>query len=191
VRPALVLVGPPGAGKTTVGRAVASELGVNFRDTDADIAAVAGKSIPEVFVDEGEEHFRALERAAVAEALTSSEGVLALGGGAVLAPETRDALAGHTVVFLSVGLGEAARRVGLARDRPVLALNPRGQLRILLEQRRPHYEAVATATVDTDGRDVAYVVAEVLGLLARETATPGGSAPEVARDTATPGGSAP
>jgi len=177
VRPALVLVGPPGAGKTTVGRAVAGELGVAFRDTDADIAAVAGKSIPEVFVDDGEEHFRALERAAVAEALASSQGVLALGGGAVLAAQTREALAGHRVVFLSVGLGEAARRVGLARDRPVLALNPRGQLRTLLEQRRPHYEAVATATVDTDGRSVDEVAAEVLDLLARDPATPHGSAP--------------
>lgn len=163
--PALVLVGPPGAGKTTAGRLVAEHLGLPFRDTDADVEARAGKSVAEVFFDDGEAAFRALEQKAVAAALVEHDGVLALGGGAVLDPGTRTLLAGGFVVFLSVHLADAAKRVGLARDRPVLALNPRAQLAVLLEQRRPHYDEVATTTVDTDGRTVEQVVQDVLALL--------------------------
>jgi shikimate kinase len=163
--PVCVLVGPPGAGKSTVGEALAAALGVGFRDTDADIAAMAGKPIPEIFIDEGEEHFRALERAAVAQALASFDGVLALGGGAILAEENRAALAGHTVVYLSVELPDAIRRVGLGVGRPLLAMNPRATLKYLLDQRRPLYEQVATITVATDGRTPDQVVEEILGAL--------------------------
>jgi shikimate kinase len=165
VKPAVVVVGPPGAGKTTVGELVAAGLGVPFRDVDADIAATAGKPIPDIFVDDGEEHFRALERAAVAAALASFDGVLALGGGAVLAEATRTLLAGYTVVYLSVGLSDALARVGLGQGRPLLTLNPRATLRYLLDQRRPLYEQVATITVDTDGRTPEEVSAAVLAAL--------------------------
>ena len=151
-RPLLVLVGPPGAGKTTVGRLLARRLDRPFRDTDADVEQTAGKPIAEIFYDDGEPRFRDLERAAVAAALAGHPGVLSLGGGAVLAPETRALLRGHDVVLLEVGLSAAATRVGLSRDRPVLALNPRAQLRTLLEQRMPLYREVATRTVATDGR---------------------------------------
>lgn len=164
-RPICVLVGPPGAGKTTVGEALAAALGVPFRDTDADIAATAGKSIPDIFVEDGEEHFRALERAAVAAALTSCDGVLALGGGAILAEETRAALAGHTVIYLSVELPDAVKRVGLGTGRPLLAVNPRATLKHLLDQRRPLYEQVATHTVVTDGRTPEEIVEEIVALL--------------------------
>lgn len=166
-RPVLVLVGPPGAGKTTVGTEVARQLGVGFRDTDRDVEAVAGKPISDIFVDDGEPRFRELERRAVTEALRDHEGVLALGGGAVLDSVTRDGLTGQRVVYLSVGLADAARRVGLARDRPVLALNPRQQLHQLLQARRPVYEAVATCTVVTDQRDVVDIVAEVVAEVTR------------------------
>ncbi len=163
--PRAVLVGPPGAGKTTVGTLLAASLGVPFRDVDADIETTAGKPIPEIFIDEGEDHFRALERTAVAAALTSFDGVLALGGGAILAAETRDLLTGHTVVYLSVELSDAVSRVGLGAGRPLLALNPRATLRFLLDQRRPLYEQVATVTVVTDGRTPEDIVAELAGKL--------------------------
>lgn len=159
--PVAVLVGPPGAGKTTVGRLLAGELGVEFQDTDAMIETAAGKAIPDIFVDDGEERFRALESDAVAEALTGCSGVLALGGGAVLDPATRTALAGHPVVYLSVGLAGAVKRVGLDSGRPLLAVNPRATLKYLLDQRRPLYEQVATVTVATDDREPAEIVADI------------------------------
>jgi shikimate kinase len=165
--PAAVLVGPPGAGKTTVGELVAGALGLPFRDVDADIEEVAGKPIPEIFIDDGEERFRALERDAVAAALAGFDGVLALGGGAVLAPENRAALRGHRVVFLSVELADAINRVGLGAGRPLLAINPRATMRYLLEQRRPLYEEVASVTVKTDGRTPEDVAAEVVAALSR------------------------
>jgi shikimate kinase len=161
-RPALVLVGPPGAGKTTVGRLAAARLGVAFRDTDADVEASAGKSVPEIFFDDGEPAFRELERAAVERALTEHDGVLSLGGGAVLNPATRALLKGHRVVFLSVGLADATQRVGLSAPRPVLGLNPRAQLRELLELRLPLYREVAGVEVATDGLTPEQVLDSVL-----------------------------
>jgi shikimate kinase len=163
--PVCVLVGAPGSGKTTIGRTLARRLGVDFRDTDADIEATARKSIPDIFIDDGEEHFRALERAAVTAALASFDGVLALGGGAILAKETRTALAGHRVVHLAVNLSEAVKRVGLGHGRPLLAVNPRATLRYLLDQRLPLYNSVATLTVSTEGRSPDDIAAEILGLL--------------------------
>lgn len=164
-----MLVGPPGAGKSTVGELVASALGRPFRDTDGDVEAAAGKAIPEIFIDDGEDAFRARERAAVAAALASFDGVLALGGGAILAEPTRAALRGHTVVYLSVELGEAVNRVGLGAGRPLLAVNPRATLRHLLDQRRPLYQEVATVTVVTDGRTPAQVAQAVLAALTPAT----------------------
>jgi shikimate kinase len=165
LQPVCVLVGAPGSGKTSTGRALAQALGVPFRDTDADIEAAAGRPIPEIFIDDGEAHFRTLERQAVAAALASFGGVLALGGGAILAAETRAALAGHTVVYLSVELAAAVSRIDLGAGRPLLAVNPRATLKYLLDQRRPLYEQVATLTVVTDGRTVADVAAEIQTLL--------------------------
>jgi len=165
-RPVAVLVGPPGAGKTTIGRLLADRLGVPFRDVDHDIETLAGKPISEIFVDDGEEAFRALELAAVQAGLTEHAGVLALGGGAILSPVTRALLGAHRVVFLAVGLSDAVSRVGLGTDRPVLALNPRATLRHLLEQRRPFYEEVAVVTVATDGRAPDEITDEVAERLA-------------------------
>ena len=165
--PVCVLVGPPGAGKTTTGEALAGLLGVAFTYTDAVIERTAGKSIPDIFVDDGEAAFRALERTAVAETLESFDGVLALGGGSILDERTRAALAGHTVVFLSVELADAVKRVGLGAGRPLLTINPRATLRHLMEQRRPLYAEVATHTVATDGRTPAEIAAELAATLKR------------------------
>jgi shikimate kinase len=154
-----------GAGKSTVGALLAERLGVAFRDTDADIEAAAGRSVSDIFVESGEQHFRTLERDAVARALGSHDGVLALGGGAVLDEQTRALLAGHRVVFLRVGLSAAADRVGLGVSRPLLLGNVRGTIKRLLDERTPVYEAVATSVVDTDDRTPDEVVAEIASLL--------------------------
>ena len=150
--PRVVLVGPMGAGKTTVGSLLAERWGVPFRDTDADVEEAEGRPIAEIFVDSGEEHFRTLERAAVARAVAEHRGVLAVGGGAVMADETRKVLDGQPVVFLRVGLTDAATRVGLGASRPLLLGNVRGTMKALLDERTPVYESVAVAVVDTDGR---------------------------------------
>jgi shikimate kinase len=163
--PVAVVVGPPGAGKTTVGLAVAELLGVAFTDTDAIIEATAGKPIPEIFFDDGEAHFRDLERAAIAESLDSFAGVLALGGGAILNESTRAALDAHTVVFLSVELSDAVKRVGLGAGRPQLSVNPRATLKFLMEERRPLYASVATHTIKTDGRSPQEIAEEIAALL--------------------------
>lgn len=158
----IVVIGPPGSGKTTVGRLLAERLGVPFRDTDHDVEATAGKPISEIFVDDGEERFRALERAAVREALAVHDGVIALGGGAILDPDTQADLAGHRVVYLEVSLSDAVKRVGLASARPLLVLNPRSRFRKLMEERRPIYERLAVLKVATDERDPADIVDEIV-----------------------------
>ncbi|GGY10974.1 shikimate kinase [Streptomyces djakartensis] len=150
--PLVVLVGPMGVGKSTVGGLLAERLDVAYRDTDDDIVAAQGRTIAEIFVDEGEPAFRAIEKAAVHKALTEHDGVLALGGGAVLDADTRALLAGQRVVYLSMDVEEAVKRTGLNAARPLLAVNPRKQWRELMEARRHLYEEVATAVVATDGR---------------------------------------
>jgi shikimate kinase len=170
-RPRVVLVGPMGAGKSTVADLLGQRWGLGVRDTDRDVEETAGKSVSEIFVDDGEEHFRALERAAVAAALDGHRGVLALGGGAVLDASTREALRDHFVVFLEVGLADTIKRVGLGAGRPLLFGNMRARIKALLDERLPIYREVATVHVETDGRtpeDVAAEVAEAVEKLEAE-----------------------
>ena len=174
--PRVVLVGPMGAGKTTVAALLAERWGSTVRDTDHDVAASAGKTISEIFVDDGEQHFRRLERAAVVEALAGHTGVLALGGGAVLDPDTRTDLRGHQVVFLRVGLTDAAQRVGLGVGRPLLLGNVRSRIKGLLDERLPIYQEVAAFTVETDGRTPGEVADEVAELVEQASGDPAGRA---------------
>jgi shikimate kinase len=166
VSPRVVLVGPMGAGKSTVAALLAQRYGVTARDTDADVEAAEGRSVSDIFVESGEARFRELEREAVAAALASHDGVLALGGGAVLDERTRELLAGHPVVFLRVGMGEAVKRVGMGASRPLLFGNVRAQVKALLDERAPIYESVATVVVDTDDATPAEVADRVEAALA-------------------------
>ncbi|MEU2545640.1 shikimate kinase [Streptomyces roseolus] len=163
--PLVVLVGPMGSGKSTVGALLAERLGAPYRDTDADIVAAEGREISDIFVEDGEERFRALEKAAVAKAVAEHEGVLALGGGAVLDADTRALLAGQPVAYLSMDVEEAVRRVGLGAARPLLAVNPRRQWRELMDARRHLYEEVARVVVATDARTPEEVAEAVLDAL--------------------------
>jgi len=169
-RPVLVLVGPPGAGKTTVGRVLARRLEVAFTDVDAVIVERAGKPIADMFVQDGEDAFRALEREVVVQALSSTVGVLALGGGSVLAAEIRTRLREHRVVHLHVGLADGLRRTGMSTARPLLAgVNPRSTFRALLDERLPLYREVASIEVDTvrcSANQVARAVLIAIGELA-------------------------
>jgi len=167
----VVLVGPPGSGKTTIGLALAEALGAPFRDADDDIVDAAGKPIADIFIDEGEDHFRALEREAVRRAVAEHDGVLALGGGAILAEATRKILADVTVVHLRIGLAEAVKRTELDRGRPLLQVNPRATLRRLMEERLPLYREVADIEIDTTGKDVAELTAEITARLNVRTVT--------------------
>jgi shikimate kinase len=167
--PPVVLIGAPGAGKTTVGAALAARLGVGFTDTDAIVEAAAGKPVSDIFVTDGELEFRRLERAAVAAALAPGTGsgaagprIVSLGGGAVMDADTQARLAGQRVVYLETGFAELAKRVGLDRARPLLiGTNPRAQLKALLEQRLPVYGRLAWLTVSTDGREPDEIAAEI------------------------------
>jgi shikimate kinase len=150
--PLVVLVGPMGVGKSTVGQQLAERLGAAYRDTDDDIVAEQGRAIADIFVEEGEPAFRAIEKRAVHRALAEHDGVLALGGGSILDADTRALLTGLRVVYLSMDVEEAVKRTGLNAARPLLAVNPRKQWRELMEARRHLYEEVATVVVPTDGR---------------------------------------
>ncbi|MBK8459562.1 MAG: shikimate kinase [Micropruina sp.] len=145
----IVVLGAPGAGKSTVGRLLASSLGLSFTDVDARIEAEQGKPIREIFADSGEAHFRELEREATLACLAEG-GVISLGGGAVMTPAIREAVSGLDVVWLQVSIAQATRRIGMNQARPLLLGNLRAQLIQLLAERTPVYAELATIVVDSD-----------------------------------------
>jgi shikimate kinase len=197
-RPAAILIGPPGAGKSTVGRLLAGLLRAEFLDTDSVVEDAAGKPVGDIFISDGEAAFRDLERDAVARSLASHPGILALGGGAVMDAGTRQLLAGQRVVYLETGFAAAAHRTGLDTPRPVLIGNPRARLRELLAHRLPVYEGLAWFTVTTDDRapqDIADEIAATIAAGIASEADEGsgaaagpGAAPPAQRVTAQPPG---
>ena len=172
--PAAILIGPPGAGKSTVGRLLASLLQGEFLDTDSVVEEAAGKPVGDIFICDGEATFRELERAAVARTVASHPGILALGGGAVMDPDTRQLLAGQRVVYLETGFAAAAHRTGLDTPRPLLIGNPRARLRELLAERLPVYEGLAWVTVSTDDRAPQDIADEIAGEIAARIASEAG-----------------
>jgi shikimate kinase len=172
--PVAILIGPPGAGKTTVGGLLAALLGAEFLDTDTAIEEVAGKPVSDIFISDGEAVFRELERAAAARTIASHQGILALGGGAVMDPGTRQLLAGQAVVYLQTGFAAAVRRTGLDAPRPLLIGNPRTRMRELLEERLPVYEALAWVTVTTDDRTPQEIADEIAAAVTARIAAEAG-----------------
>jgi shikimate kinase len=172
--PVAVLIGPPGAGKSTVGPLLAALLGAEFAETDVLIEDAAGKPVSDIFISDGEPAFRALERTAVAWILDQHAGIVALGGGAVMDPQTRQRLAGHRVVYLQTGFAAAVRRVGLDAPRPLLIGNPRGRMRELLAERLPVYQELARITVVTDDRDPQDIADEIAAAITARIAAAAG-----------------
>ena len=170
----MILIGPPGSGKSTVGPLLAALLGVEFAETDSLIAQRAGKPVGDIFVEDGEDAFRDLERAAAGEAIAGHRGVLALGSGSILSEATRDLLAGQRVVYLETAFPAVVRRSGLDGPHPPLPGNPRGRLRQLLEERRPLYAGLAWVTVSTDDRDPEQVAGEIAAAISGSGAGYGG-----------------
>lgn len=162
--PRVILIGPMGSGKTTIGFLLADRLGLIFRDTDQIIESREGKSISDIFLDAGEDAFRAIEKKILREELLSDDTVLSLGGGAPISIDAQSALraiASH-VVFLDISLSSVSSRIGFNRDRPLLLHNPRGQWQTLMEARRPIYESIADVTIQVDGLSEAEIVSLAL-----------------------------
>ena len=150
----IVLIGPPGAGKSSIGKALAKELNLNFIDSDSEIEKISQKRISEIFIEDGEPAFRLLEVDVVRKILADFEGVISLGGGAPINPEIQEVLqdANYPVVFIDVSIAQAAIRIGFNKDRPLLLVNPRQQWISLMNDRRPIYEKLASQTISSDNR---------------------------------------
>jgi shikimate kinase len=163
----VVLIGPPGAGKSTIGKALAKEIATEFIDSDSEIERITGKKISDIFVEEGEAVFRKTEVEVVTALLDGFEGVIALGGGAPINTQIQEALTGveYSVIFIDVSISQAANRIGFNKDRPLLLINPRQQWMNLMSERRPIYEKLASQTVNSDSQkphEVAKLISEKL-----------------------------
>ncbi len=163
----VVLIGPPGAGKSTIGKALAKEIATKFIDSDSEIERITGKKISDIFVEEGEAVFRRTEVEVVTALLDRFEGVIALGGGAPINTQIQEALTGveYPIIFIDVSISQAANRIGFNKDRPLLLINPRQQWINLMSERRPIYEKLASQTVNSDSQkphEVAKLISEKL-----------------------------
>ena len=165
--PRVILIGPMGSGKTTIGQLVASNLGIPFRDTDHVVEERAGKSVSDIFLEDGEDEFRILEKKVLRDELLSDDTVLALGGGAPISVDAQSALRAiaSPVIYLDISLATVAPRIGFNRDRPLLLHNPRGQWQTLMEARRPIYESIADSVIDVNEKSESEIVTLVLEVL--------------------------
>lgn len=163
----LVLIGPPGAGKTTVGKALSKELDCVFIDSDKEIEVKSNKKIIDIFVEDGEARFRVIEEEVVTKILQDATGVLSLGGGAPMNNQIKQILSGapFPVIFLDVSISQAANRVGFNKERPLLLINPRQQWITLMSARRATYEALATEIISTDSKKPIEVAKEIMSIL--------------------------
>ena len=156
-----------GSGKTTIGKLMANKLNVPFRDTDEVIVAQTGKSVSEIFLEDGEDAFRLLEKAVLRQELLSDDTVLALGGGAPISIDAQSALRAiaSPVIYFDISLASVAPRIGFNRDRPLLLSNPRGQWETLMQERRPIYEAIADKVIDVNGKSEDDIVNEISAVI--------------------------
>jgi shikimate kinase len=165
--PRVILIGPMGSGKTTIGSLLAQRLGLNFRDTDHLIEEQEGKTVSQIFLDQGEDAFRVIEKRVLREELLTDGTVLSLGGGAPISIDAQSALRAISshIIFLDISLSTVAPRIGFNRDRPLLLNNPRGQWQTLMEARRPIYEAVADTIINVDDKSEEEIVTIALSSL--------------------------
>ena len=165
--PRAIFIGPMGSGKSTIGKAVASALGLPFRDTDSIIEEREEIPVSQIFIDKGEDYFRAVEKKVLRDELLNDGSILALGGGAPISVDAQSALkvSSAPVIYLDISLASVAPRIGFNRDRPLLLHNPRGQWQTLMEVRRPIYESIANIVIDVNGKSQKQIVEEALGAL--------------------------
>jgi len=166
--PRLILIGPMGSGKTTIGKLIATHLNLPFRDTDQVIEEESGKSVSEIFLEDGEDSFRAIEKSVLRKELLSDDTILALGGGAPMSIDAQSALRAiaSPVIYFDISLSSVAPRIGFNRDRPLLLNNPRGQWELLMQERRPIYESIADTVIDVNGKSEMDIVDEILMVIA-------------------------
>ena len=166
--PRLILIGPMGSGKTTIGQLLATNLNLTFRDTDQVIESETGKTVSEIFLDQGEDKFRALEKAVLRKELLTDETILALGGGAPISIDAQSALRAiaSPVIYFDISLASVAPRIGFNRDRPLLLHNPRGQWETLMQERRPIYESIADIVIDVNAKSEQAIIKEILEAVA-------------------------
>jgi shikimate kinase len=165
--PRAIFIGPMGSGKSTIGKAVASALGLPFRDTDSIIEEREEMPVSQIFIDKGEDYFRTVEKKVLRDELLNDGSILALGGGAPISVDAQSALkvSSAPVIYLDISLASVAPRIGFNRDRPLLLHNPRGQWQTLMEVRRPIYESIANIVIDVNGKSQKQIVEEALGAL--------------------------
>lgn len=166
--PRLILIGPMGSGKTTIGKLIATRLNLPFRDTDQVIEEDSGKSVSEIFLEDGEDSFRAIEKSVLRKELLSDDTILALGGGAPMSIDAQSALRAiaSPVIYFDISLSSVAPRIGFNRDRPLLLNNPRGQWELLMQERRPIYKSIADTVIDVNGKSEMDIVDEILMVIA-------------------------